>query len=171
MLLMTLGDLEFRQLSLRDHATEVRSFIEHNRRFFVEVENVSPTEQLVEEIFTSVPDGIDPQQKLVVGVYREQRLVAFHEWIKDRHEAGEWLLSLLIVDRDLRREGLGRRIMNEFEAYLRERDVHCVLLGVVEGNTPAGSFWSSMNYVRTDIVTEQQIGNRPGRVRAYFKEL
>ena len=81
MTLTTVDEWQFVQLSLAEHAGEVLAFFERNRDFFVTVEGKTPGLELVTETFTWVPDGVQPHQKQIVGVYRDQT----------RREADSWL--------------------------------------------------------------------------------
>ena len=167
MLLTTIDDWQFVPLSLADHAGEVLEFFERNRNFFVTVEGTTPSMELVQETFTSVPDGVQPHQKQIVGVYREQRLFSFIELIKDRHRANDWLLSLFMIDIEVRGLGFGRRVIAALEAHLSSLGVACLILGVVEGNEPAMAFWERMNYIPAKI----QEGAEGKRIHGFYKEL
>ena len=167
MLLTTVDEWQFVQLSFADHSGEVLEFFERNRDFFVTVEGRTPGLELVTETFTSVPDGVQPHQKQIIGVYRDQRLFSFIELIRDRHRANEWLLSLFLIDIDVRGLGFGRRVIDALEAHLSSLGVTCLLLGVVEGNEPAMPFWERMNY----IPTENYQGPEGKRIRSFYKEL
>ena len=167
MLLTTVDEWQFVELSLADHAGEVLEFFERNRDFFVTVEGTTPGLKLVKETFTWVPDGVQPHQKQIVGVYRDQRLFSFIELVRDRHRADEWLLSLFMIDIDDRRLGFGRRVIDALEAHLSSLGVTCLLLGVVEGNDSAMAFWERMNYIPTEVCE----GPEGKRIRTFYKEL
>ncbi len=152
---------------LRTTLESVLEFFERNRDFFVNVEGKTPGLELVTETFTSVPDGVQPHKKQIVGVYRDQRLFSFIELIRDRHRANDWLLSLFMIDIDVRGLGFGRRVMEALEAHLCSLGVTCLLLGVVEGNEPAMAFWGRMNYIPTEIYE----GPEGKRIRGFYKEL
>ena len=167
MILTTLDDWRFLQLSLAAHAAEVLGFFERNHEFFEKVEGRTPNAQLVKETFHWVPDGVQPQQKLIVGVYRDKRLFSFIELIRDRHRANDWLLALFMIDIDLRGLGYGRRVVDALEAHLCSLGVKCLLLGVVEGNEPAMAFWQRMNYIQT----KSHQGPDGKRIHGFYKEL
>ena len=167
MLWMTVDEWQFVQLSFADHAGEIQEFFERNADFFVTIEDTVPGLELVKQTFTSVPDGVQPHQKQIVGVYREQRLFSFIELIRDRHRANEWLLSLFMIDIDDRGLGFGRRVIEALEAKLSALGVTCLLLGVVERNEPALVFWERLNYIPAE--TFEGPGGK--RIRTFYKEL
>ena len=167
MLLTSVDEWQFVELSLADHAGEVLEFFERNRNFFVTVEGTTPGVELVKETFTSVPDGVQLHQKQIIGVYRDQQLFSFIELIKDRHRANDWLLSLFMIDIEVRGLGYGRRVVDALEAHLSSLGVACLILGVVEGNEPAMAFWERMNYIPADI----HEGPEGKRIHGFYKEL
>jgi GNAT superfamily N-acetyltransferase len=51
----------------------------------------------------------------------------------------------VFVERDLRKLGIARQLVEVLEKWLSERKVHSVELQVISGN-PASSFWSKLGY-------------------------
>ena len=164
------ASLRFQSLSYPEHAQEVLEFFVRNGEFLRTVENIEPNASAVEQVFCSLPKGTKPDQKLVIGIYQDSQMVAFLELIKDRQRPGEWLLSLLIVDVNHRRTGLGRGVVSALEARLWKLGVDSVLLGVVESNVIAASFWQSLGYIRTDILSKQNFDDQEVTIRAFYKE-
>lgn len=133
-------------LNFNKHAKDVMDFCHDNRFFFIDYENSVPDELMVEKLFTHVPNGVSLEQKQVLGIYHSGKLNTLLELIINRHKKHEWLLSLFIVDRDNRQKGLGTKAIIELERHLAKLGVTCILLGVIESNLIAMSFWKSLNY-------------------------
>lgn len=61
-----------------------------------------------------------------------------------------YLLAIVVLD-PYRRQGLGRLLMAEAEAWARERGIDCVGLNVAEHNTAAIALYNKLGY-QTEIV-------------------
>jgi ribosomal protein S18 acetylase RimI-like enzyme len=76
----------------------------------------------------------------------------------------------LVIDAGRRREALGTHVVRALEDYLWQHSIDTLVLGVLDHNLVAGAFWTNLDYVRMDRISEQCIGGRPVKVRAYYKE-
>ena len=77
------------------------------------------------------------------------------------------MLSLFMIDIDVRGLGYGRRVIDALEAHLSSLGVMWLLLGVIEGNEPAMAFWKRMNYIPAKIQEEAE----GKRIHGFYKEL
>lgn len=162
---------QFKILNQDKSAEEVLYFFNRNKEYFIQFENIDPNDQTVSDVFTKVPEGININQKYIIGIYSKDLLVSFIECIKDRHRPNEWLLSLIIIDTALRGTGLGKTIIKAFESHLSNLGVTYLVLGVLEKNVNAIKFWTSLNYTKTNITQDQNKNGKIMTVRSYYKQL
>ena len=164
--------VEFFPLKFSVHTDEVLHFCLANKDFFIQYENITPDKSMVQNLFQSVPDGMKSTQKQILGVYQSNKLCALIELIKDRHTKNEWLLSLFVVDNKYRRQGLGKKIIYALELYLVNLGVTCILLGVIEENQIAISFWKNLNYQQhTRMSNPQNINGKLQNIHTFYKEI
>lgn len=162
---------ELVELSLDQHGEDVLIFFNENRDFFEAFENAVPDMNLIKHTFISVPTGVPRENKLVLGCRKNSKLVAFAEFIKDRHRKDEWLLSLLLLDKKLRKTILGGKILLTIFDYIKASGAKAVVGGVVEGNKVARDFWLSIGAESTDVVYNQTLNGKSIPTRVMYKTL
>lgn len=67
---------------------------------------------------------------------------------------GRGEIKYLYVDPDMKRRGLGRRLLSRLAAHLRERGFRGAGVGVVHGNEPAIAFYSALDGERIGEYTD-----------------
>ena len=159
------------RLSEDQHAQCVLDFFVENRDFFEKIENTEPNIELVQSVFRVMPAGIPPERKVLIGCVAADRLIVFVELIKDRYCPGEWLLSLLLLDKSLRKSVQGGRILLKVLDYIQSAGAISVVDGVVEGNESARKFWLSIGATSTDTVYEQVLNGKAVPTRVMYKVL
>ena len=73
-------------------------------------------------------------------------LVGLLEGMWGYPQAGTCWIGLLLFTPQARGQGLGRRLMTGFEAYARSQNFQAIMLGVVEENTRAYTFWQNQGF-------------------------
>lgn len=158
-------------LLYQEHEGDVLALFNANRDFFESFENTSPSAEMVRDAFFSLPKGIPAENKVVIGCYAEENLIAFVELIKDRHRKGEWLLSLLLLDKVLRKTVKGGRVLRAIFEYIKKSGATAVVGGVIEGNAIARDFWISIGAESTDVVYNQNLNGKSVPTRVMYKQL
>ncbi len=158
-------------LSFEEHAQLVLEFFIRNKDFFENYENTTPTLDYVKNTFTSCPEGVPVENKVLVGCLSEGSMVGFSELIRDRHRAGEWLLGLLITEEKYRKTLFGGRIVLKMLEFIKASGASTVVGGVVEDNSIAKNFWDSIGATATDIIYEQELNGKKVPTRVVYKEL
>lgn len=135
-----------RQLSVSDEDI-VQALCIRCTDYFRIVEGQEPQEDAAEEILTALPPGKELADKFVWGAFSEGgTLVAVIDLVRDYKEVGEWIIGLLMIDSDMRGNGLGTRL----HTYIKERVLAAggnrLRIGVVTENTGALQFWTKAGY-------------------------
>ena len=88
---------------------------------------------------------------------------------RDYPQAGCWWIALLMIDKALRGQGVGRALCSDFFNWLKSQQVNRVELGVLADNVQALRFWQGQGFelVRTagpiSIGTKQHMAQVLGR--------
>ena len=136
----------------------------------VDGEDVSPTSG--QEIFQELPPGRSLADKFLFGVFDPtEQLVGLLEGLWGYPEAGVCWIGLLLLDPALRGQGLGRQLMVGFEDYARAQGSQFLMLGVVEENPRAYTFWSSLGFELVHQTKPRRFGNKLQKVLVMRKIL
>ena len=120
----------------------------------------------VEEDFLSVPSGKSHEDKYVFGiVHQEKELVGVLETICRYPNETTWWIDLLLFVPESRSRGLGEKVLQGFEEYVRLSGAQAIMLGVVEDNIRAYKFWGRMGYEFVRETEPRQFGNKTQKVK------
>jgi len=108
-------------------------------------EAVSPA--AAEQTFKLIPAGKSPDDKFVFGIVdRWKSIVGVLEGMRNYPEDDAWWIGLLMLAPEVRRQGIGRTILDGFSKYVRSCNGSAIMLGVVEDNRVAYSFWRAVGF-------------------------
>jgi ribosomal protein S18 acetylase RimI-like enzyme len=111
----------------------------------VEGEGVSPT--AAQDIFKSAPEGRSLTDKFLYGLMdRKGIMVGVLEGLRDYPDEATWWIGLLMLSPEVRRGGLGRKVVEGFSEYVRSEQGKAIMLGVVEQNQAAFLFWQRLGF-------------------------
>ena len=111
-----------------------------------------PTADSVREEFESFPPNRTEADKFVFGLKTaDGELVGLLSCDRDYPQPGCWWIALLMIDKALRGQGVGRSLCDHFFSWLKSQQVKRVELGVLADNEHALRFWQSQGFelVRT----------------------
>lgn len=99
---------------------------------------------------TMVPAGIVPEDKYVLGLSEDDRLVGLLDLVRGYPDVTRAFLGLLLVDGARQGEGLGRLLHGAGQDLARGwPDVRLLRLAVVQSNASVEPFWERLGYRRT----------------------
>jgi ribosomal protein S18 acetylase RimI-like enzyme len=111
-------------------------------------------------LFSDYPPGWGASDLLIIGIFsREDHLVGLLHAVRDYPQAGACWIGLFLVDPQFRSQGLGKKVIRSFEAWLRSQATQGLLLGVVEQNDRALRFWQSLGFVVFERRPPAKIGD------------
>ena len=129
----------------------------------VEGEGVNPS--AAQEIFQLLPAGKSLTDKFLYGILdRNQAVVGVLEGICDYPDKTSWWIGLLMLAPEVRRHGLGRKIIDAFSEYVRSNQGTAIMLGVVEENQVAYRFWQGLGFELVRHTEPRQFGRKIQKV-------
>ncbi|AMC93619.1 hypothetical protein AOC36_06350 [Erysipelothrix larvae] len=152
--------LTTKRLTLSD-VNDVQALCVSCTDFSMLVDGVAPSEDAGLKILSDLPKGKKAEDKYVFGVYREHDLIAIIDLIKDYPTQDTWMLGLLMIHPDDRKQGLGHACSQSVERYVKDLGGTSIKIGVVQNNTIAKAFWEKAGYrvegtFTYDTITDSQ---------------
>lgn len=153
------GELQVRVVA-RDDATAVQRLMETNAGYSERVEGVGPRPNAAQEVLTVLPPGIGGSQKVNLGLWSGERLVALADFIIGWPTPSVAHIGLLMTDGTRHCQGLGRRMhQTVVEALLEHPQIQSLRLSIVDTNADdAEPFWDALGYRRTGAFTPYSSG-------------
>ncbi|MDX8453787.1 GNAT family N-acetyltransferase [Mesorhizobium sp. VK9D] len=111
-----------------------------------------PSAAIAREEFESFPPNRTEADKFVFGLKAvDGEIVGLLACDRGYPQPGCWWIALLVIDKSLRGQGVGRALCHDFFRWLKLRNVERVELGVIEENKQALRFWRGLGFelVRT----------------------
>jgi ribosomal protein S18 acetylase RimI-like enzyme len=130
-----------------EHSQTLQRLFEQCADFnmIVHGEDVSPT--AAQEIFQEVPPGRSIDDKFLFGIKdRKGELIGMVEGLIDYPDDRDWWIGLMLLAPGWRGQGLGRMIVEGFSEYVRSNQGKSIMLGVVDENQRAYSFWQQAGF-------------------------
>jgi GNAT superfamily N-acetyltransferase len=106
-----------------------------------------PTADSAREEFESFPPNRTEADKFVFGLKAvDGELVGLLSCDRDYPQAGWWWIALLMIDKALRGQGVGRVLCSDFFSWLKSQQATRVELGVLADNAQALRFWQAQGF-------------------------
>jgi len=166
-----LQDYSVRRLSREDrHA--IQTLFEECLDYMLLVDGHPAGPQAAEEILYSAPPGLSTEDKFVAGVFNQQgELVGLLDAVRRYPDETTWWIGLLLFAPEARAQGIGQKVVQSFAEYTRASGGQAIMLGVVEENERAYSFWSRMGFELVRKTEPRQFGNKTHRVNIMRRNL
>jgi ribosomal protein S18 acetylase RimI-like enzyme len=127
--------------------------------WIVEGKPVSPA--AAQEEFQSIPPGKTLGDKFVFGlVDSHQELAGMLEGVQHYPDQGTWWIGLLLLAPSARGRGMGRKLVSGFTDFVRANGGTFIMLGVVEDNAPAYTFWQHLGFEPVRKTEPRQFGKK-----------
>jgi GNAT superfamily N-acetyltransferase len=130
-----------------------------------------PNADSTREEFENFPPNRTEADKFVFGLKAvDGELLGLLACDRDYPQARCWWIALLMIDKALRGQGVGRALCDDFFSWLKSQQVKRVELGVLADNEPGLRFWQGQGFklVRTagpiSIGAKQHMAQVLGRV-------
>ena len=156
-----IGDYEYiiKLLSVGDE-NDIQDLCERCFEFSELIEGSPPEKDAGRNILFSLPPNKGMEDKYVFGVYDENNiLIAVIDMIKNYKVTGDWIIGLLMIDPNKRRNGLGRKMHDFIKCWVYEKGGIKLKLWVMEENNIGYKFWIDMGYVEMERL-KKACGNK-----------
>ncbi|MDO5644318.1 MAG: GNAT family N-acetyltransferase [Dermabacter sp.] len=133
------------------NAAAVQRIMESNHDYSRRVEGSGPVSDAAEGVLSALPPGVDPSQKMDLGLWDGDELVAFADVIVGWPAPTVAHIGLLMTDGVRRGQGLGRAMHDAvIDAVGTNPSIQTLSLSVVDTNAEvAGPFWTRLGYEPT----------------------
>lgn len=125
--------------------SDVYALCKSNQKYF-EYLNTAPTVESLTEIISRVPDGVDSNDKYLVGFYRKEHLVSVLELITGYPEKNDAFIGWFMVDGPLQRQGIGSQIFADVRAAVSAQGYDYLSLSCEKENKEAIAFWKAQGF-------------------------
>lgn len=116
---------------------------------YCELTKTTPTEEILRDHLTSVPEGAASEDKFFVGYYQENQLIALLDLTVRYPLSSCAVINWFMVKKDLQKTGIGSRIVQELLFFLMESGIEYVRLDAIEEDQKAMHFWNTNGFFPT----------------------
>ncbi len=129
----------------------VQRIMESNAEYSRRVEGAVPTPAAANEVLSALPPGVPISQKVDLGLWDGQELVAFADVILGWPTVSVAHIGLLMTDGARQGEGLGRKMHDAVvDLAGRRPGIQSLRLSIVDTNADlAAPFWTKLGYEPT----------------------
>ena len=121
--------------------------------------------------FKDIPPGKVYDEKHLIGVFDDARLIAAIDIVENYPKDKEWIIGLLVIHPDYRQLGLGRKIDEVLGKIVVENRGRFLRVGVQEHNEIGLKFWHNLGYQKKSITKPMLIGKLKSCVVVMDKRL
>lgn len=139
--------------------------------FFQLVHGRSPARADAEELLTDRPDGLPPEDKRVIAIRKDDRLIGVLDLLSNYPQVDSWYLGLLMLDPEYRGEGIGDAICEATFAWIARQGGRDLMLIVQEQNPAARRFWSRTGFQSIGETVQRLDGGRQNTVTRMIRPL
>lgn len=149
---MTALNVACRMLETRlirpEEAAEVQRVLESNAGYSQRVSGGATAPDAGQAVLTALPPGVDTSRKIDLGLWEDERLVAFADVILFWPDPTTAHIGLLVTDGTREGQGLGRLTHKAVLEMLRAHPpIRTLRLSVVDTNAEIASpFWMALGY-------------------------
>lgn len=140
-----LPEWDIRPVTGEDKAA-VLALLESNPDYFT-LEGPAPTMERLEHDLVNLPPRCLPAQKHYVALWRQGVPEAVLDLVEGYPRERTLFVGLFMVRGDLRRTGLGRRVMGALPAAADRAGFDRLRLGCLKNNEGGHAFWQAMGYI------------------------
>lgn len=105
------------------------------------------TEKTVKKDFNMLPFGRNLNSKSYCLIMNEQNEdIGIIDILKDYPKKNTAYVILFVIDKNMQRKGIGKKIFLELEQVLKEKGYKSIMLSVLKSNPAGEKFWSSIGF-------------------------
>lgn len=113
--------------------------------------------EVIRKDMTALPPGKGPEDKYYVGFFQGSRLIAVMDLIDGYPQADIGFIGFFMMNRKMQGRGIGSAIVEEACSFLKSIGKTAVMLGYVDGNPQAESFWKKNGFRPTGAVSHEEL--------------
>lgn len=152
-----------------EQSMAVQRVLDSNAEYSRRVSGAGPTADAALEVSSALPPGVSTSQKVDLGLWDGESLVAFADVIVGWPSAAVAHIGLLMTDGARQGEGLGRRMHDAVIDWARgASEVEVLRLSIVDANADvAEPFWVKLGYQPTGEASRYVSGRVESTARVW----
>lgn len=162
-------DLKIAPLNLND-IESIDKLLHECEDYYLLHNGTSHTKKDIEEILTFLPPNKQSQDKFVLGIFYKNQLIGVIDLIRDFPVIGQWIIGLFLLNKKVRRKGIGKLVHNALSQIVLESTGDSLRIGVIEENINGLNFWKNLGYKQIKEC-EMEMGNKLHKVSVMVLEL
>ena len=123
------------------------------------------------DFFRDLPPGKTYDDKHLIGVFDEERLIGAIDIVEDYPRDKEWIIGFVVVHPDYRRRGLGSKIFEVLGEIVKENRGTYLRVGVQIQNEAGLKFWYHCGFEEKFTSEPMLIGKLESRVVVMNRKL
>lgn len=139
-----------RKLDYERDKDDVTAFLIRNQAYLIYQDERDVDEATTKEVFYGeLPATHTYEDKQIIGYFLNGELIGLVDILKHYPKPDTWVTGLMLIEASKRRQGIGRMIYQQTEAYLLDNEARVARLGVLEDNIVGKSFWKANGFLGT----------------------
>lgn len=158
-----MSEVTYRRLTDPEDRDLVSAFYRRAADYILLETGASPDEGTTEAYFTGAEAGHDPTLDHREGLFREGRLDGIAELAFDLPHPGAATITLMILARPARGQGLGSAWLLRLTGIAAKQQVRAIYLSVLADNPRARDFWQREGFTPISASADRRsrLGSRP----------
>lgn len=136
-------------LSKIENEDEVQELLENCGEYLLFQDGEPVAKDAAKELFNAIPESVEPTSKVVLGVFRQERLIGVIDLIKGYPQTEVLTLGLMLLVPSARKQGIGREAYQLLEEWAVSQGYRRIRLGVLNDNCGGLKFWPKNGFIET----------------------
>lgn len=155
------ANLEFHPLSRERHADAVAAFFERAADYVLLESGQLPDASTVHAYFDDCPPGSDLAASLKLAcVLTDAPIIGIADMSFGYPEKADAYIGLLLIDPEMRAQGIGKRFLEHLVREARARDCRRMLVAVLDANADGHAFWERGGFVLEKTFEPRKVGSK-----------
>lgn len=139
-----------RKLDYERDKDDVTAFLLRNQAYLIYQDGRGVDEATTKEVFYGeLPATHTYEDKQIIGYFLNGELIGLVDILQHYPKPNTWVIGLMLIEALKRRQGIGRMVYQQTEAYLLDNEAKVARLGVLEDNIFGKSFWKANGFWET----------------------
>lgn len=139
-----------RKLDYERDKDDVTAFLLRNQAYLIYQDGRGVDEATTKEVFYGeLPATHTYEDKQIIGYFLNGELIGLVDILQHYPKPNTWVIGLMLIEASKRRQGIGRMVFQQTEAYLLDNEAKVARLGVLEDNIFGKSFWKANGFWET----------------------
>lgn len=169
---LTLRVLRSRTSENHRDQESVQAVLESAPHYSLKISGSPVQRHAAQELFSELPPGKGLEDKFVIGIYSQERLIGCADVVRYYPDNKTAMLGLLLISENTQGRGFGRAAFEQIEGFIQKwSGTQTIRIGVVATNHKVGSFWEKVGFKKTEHKKPYVKGEIRSEVWVYEKSI